>query len=89
MAFSVENRMALALLFFRMDRLASVIPTRSDSSFRDIFRLAIMTSRLITIMRTPPYTVRSFSDLISVASAMTFFTTRRHSPTSSATKATA
>ena len=44
MAAKVENRIALALLFFKMDRLAIVIPTRSESSVTLIFLLASMTS---------------------------------------------
>src|SRR5688572_27166987 len=48
MASSVENRMALALPFLRMERLAMVMPTRSESSVTLILRFAIMTSRLTT-----------------------------------------
>lgn len=47
---SVEKRMALALPFFRIDRLAMVIPTFSESSVRLIFRLASITSRFTIIM---------------------------------------
>ena len=66
MASSVEKRTALALLFFRMVRVAWVLSTFYDSWERDIFRLAIITSRLTTIMPSPQI-VRSFSAFISVA----------------------
>src|SRR5690554_3380826 len=49
MASSVLNRMALALPVFRMERFAGVIPTRSESSFKEIFFLAISTSRFTMI----------------------------------------
>lgn len=39
--------MALPLPVLRMDRLAMVMPTRSDNSLRLILRLAIMISRLM------------------------------------------
>ena len=38
----VEKRIAFALLFFSIERLARVIPTRSASSPRDIFLFAII-----------------------------------------------
>ena len=41
----MEKRTALALLVFRMDRLAMVTSTCSESWLRDIFRFASMTSR--------------------------------------------
>ena len=44
---------AFAWLFLRMERFASVMPTFSESSFSDILRFAIMTSRLIRIMVPP------------------------------------
>src|SRR6266550_2759851 len=47
----VENRIALAFPFFRMERFAIVMPTLSESSVTLIFRLASITSRL-TIMVT-------------------------------------
>src|SRR5262245_11496127 len=47
----VEKRMARALPFFRMDRLAIVMPTRSASSVTLIFRLASITS-MLTIVAT-------------------------------------
>src|SRR5262249_59403571 len=47
----VEKRMALALPFFRMERLAIVMPTRSASSVTLIFRLARITS-MLTIVAT-------------------------------------
>ena len=49
MASSVEKRMALAFPVFRMERLAGVRSMRSASVPREIFRLAIITSRF-TIM---------------------------------------
>ena len=48
-AISVEKRMALALLFLRMDRFAGVMPTRSASSPAEILRFAIITSRFTRI----------------------------------------
>ena len=54
MASRVVKRTALAWLFFRMDRLARVRSTRWASSFRLIFRFAIMTSRLTMIAIVPP-----------------------------------
>lgn len=62
MASSVLNRMALALPVFNFDRLVMVMPTRSDSSLSDIFRRAIITSRLTIIMRHSSFhTVKSCS----------------------------
>jgi hypothetical protein len=49
MASNVLNRMAFALPVFKMERLDSVMSTFSDSSFSDILRLAIITSKF-TIM---------------------------------------
>ena len=46
----VENRTAFALLFLRIERLAIVMPTFSESSVKLIFRLASMTSRLTEII---------------------------------------
>ena len=46
MASSVENRMARALPVLRMLRLASVTPTRADSSLRVMCRSASTRSRL-------------------------------------------
>jgi len=57
---SVLNRMAFAFPVLRMERLASVRSTLSESSFNDIFRLAIMTSKFTVIGIT--YIVKSFSD---------------------------
>src|SRR5690606_23396828 len=45
----VERRIALARLFLRMDILAIVIPTFSDSSVTLIFLLASITSMLMMI----------------------------------------
>lgn len=47
MASKVENRMAFAFPVLSIDKLAIVISTLADSSFRLILRLAIITSRLI------------------------------------------
>jgi hypothetical protein len=41
--------MALALLFFNIDKFCSVIPTSCASVFRRIFLFAITTSKLISI----------------------------------------
>ena len=71
MASRVEKRTALALLFFRMDRFARVMSTFSASWERVIFRWAITTSRLTTIMPSRQI-VRSFSAFSSAA--------RRNSP---------
>ena len=46
----MEKRIALHLLFLRMERLGTEIPTRSERVLRLILRFAIMTSRLIMIM---------------------------------------
>lgn len=46
-ASSVERRIALAFSFFRIDRLAIVMPTFSASSVTLILRLASMTSMFI------------------------------------------
>jgi hypothetical protein len=59
MASKVLNLMALALPVFRIERFESVRSTFSESSFNDIFRLAIITSRF-TIMGII-YIVKSFS----------------------------
>ncbi|SEQ81021.1 hypothetical protein SAMN04488097_3087 [Epilithonimonas lactis] len=48
-ASNVENRTAFAFPVFKMERLDSVRSTFSDSSFNDIFRLAIITSRFTII----------------------------------------
>src|SRR5262245_55139911 len=50
----VEKRMALALPFFRMERLAIVMPTRSASSVTLIFRLASITSMLTIVATDAP-----------------------------------
>jgi hypothetical protein len=57
---SVLNRMAFAFPVFNIDRLASVKSTFAESSFNDIFRLAIITSKFTIIGMA--YTVKSFSD---------------------------
>lgn len=45
----VPKRTPLALPVFRMERFTFDTPTRSASSFSDIFRLAIITSKFITM----------------------------------------
>lgn len=49
MASKVDNRIAFALPFFKMEMLARVMPTFSASSVTLIFRFANMTSMLIMI----------------------------------------
>lgn len=58
-ASNVLNLIALAFPVFNMERFDNVKPTFSESSFRDIFLFAIITSRF-TIMGIA-YTVKSFS----------------------------
>lgn len=53
-ASNVENRIAFALLFFKIDKFELVISTLSDSSLRDIFLFAIITSKFTTINLIPP-----------------------------------
>lgn len=48
-ASNVDKRTAFAFPFFRIDRLAMVIPTFSDNSVTLIFRFASMTSILMMI----------------------------------------
>ncbi len=60
----VLNRTAFAFHVFKMERLDNVISTFSESSFNDILRLAIITSKF-TIMGMS-YMVKSFSDWISI-----------------------
>jgi hypothetical protein len=60
----VLNRIAFAFPVLSMDRLARVMSTFSESSFKDIFRFAIITSRFTIIGMA--YTVNSFSDWISI-----------------------
>lgn len=48
-ASKVVKRTALALPVFNIDKLAGVIPMRFESSFNEILRFAIITSRF-TIM---------------------------------------
>ncbi len=45
----VSNRTPFALPVFSIDKFTVVSPTRRESSFNDILRLAIITSKLITI----------------------------------------
>ena len=49
MVSKVLNLMAFAFPVFKMERLDKVNPTLSESSFSDILRLAITTSRFTTI----------------------------------------
>ena len=59
MASSVENLIALALLFFNIERFDSVIPTLDASSDAPIFLFAIITSKFTTIGKvSPPYSDR-------------------------------
>ena len=62
-ASSVLKRTAFALPVFNMERLDKVKSTFSESSFKDIFLLAIITSKFTIIGIS--YTVNSFSDWIS------------------------
>jgi len=64
-ASSVLNRIALALPVFNIERLDNVKSTFAESSFNDIFRFAIITSKFTMIGIA--YMVRSFSDFISMA----------------------
>ena len=48
-ASSVEKRTALTFPVFSLERFTLETPTFSESSFSDIFRLAIITSRFTTI----------------------------------------
>lgn len=59
----VLNRMAFAFPVFRMDRLERVISTFSESSFNDIFRLAITTSKL---------TIMGMNQMVSSCSSFNF-----------------
>jgi hypothetical protein len=60
----VLNRTAFAFPVFRIDKFARVRSTFSESSFNDILRFAIITSRFTMIAMA--YTVRSFSAWISI-----------------------
>ena len=51
MAFRVEKRIARTFPVFRLERLTLEMPTRSASSFREIFRSAITRSSLKIIFR--------------------------------------
>src|SRR5262245_30882221 len=50
----VEKRMARALPFFKIERLASVMPTRAASSVTLIFRLASITSMVTIVAMAAP-----------------------------------
>lgn len=63
-ASKVVNRIALAFPVFKMERLERVNSTFSESSFSDIFRFAIITSRFTIIDMA--YTVKSFSVCSSI-----------------------
>ena len=64
-----------------MDRFAIVISTRWASSPRDIFLLAIITSKLTTIFTDPPpQIVRSWSSFSSAAWRNRADITRNSSP---------
>ncbi len=53
---NVLNLIAFALPVFKLDKFAKVISTFSESSFNDIFRLAIITSKFTTIAIIIPLT---------------------------------
>jgi hypothetical protein len=55
----VLKRIAFAFPVFKIERLDNVKSTLAESSFREIFRLAIMTSKFTMIGMA--YTVKSFS----------------------------
>src|SRR5579862_2962220 len=84
-ASKVEKRIAFALPVFKMERLDKVKSTFSDSSFSDIFLLAIITSRFTTIDIC--YTVNSFSDWISIPLLKICDNTRSVTPINSQTSA--
>ncbi len=65
MASKVLKRIALAFPVFKIERLDNVKSTLSESSFREIFRFAITTSKFTIIGIA--YMVKSFSDFISTA----------------------
>jgi len=58
-ASKVLKRIAFAFPVFKMERLDNVKSTLSESSFREIFRFAIITSKFTMIAIS--YTVKSFS----------------------------
>src|SRR4029079_5231038 len=64
-ASKVEKRIAFALPVFKIERLDNVKSTLSESSFREIFRFAIITSKFTMI--GIGQIVKSFSDFISIA----------------------
>lgn len=74
-ASSVEKRIALALPFFRIERLAMVMPTFSESSVTLILRFASMISMFTIIAIIAFHTVRSFSDFMSSAFWSSFWKT--------------
>ncbi len=80
-ASKVEKRIALALLFFKTEMLAMVIPTLSARSVTLILRLASMTSMfmiiamVLFIVSVSNYTVKSFSDFMSTAFCKVFSNT--------------
>lgn len=66
----VLNRIAFPFPVFKIERLDNVNSTLSESSFNDIFRFAIITSKF-TIIGIAQI-VKSFSDFISVAFCRSF-----------------
>lgn len=66
----VLKRIAFAFPVFKIERLDNVKSTLSESSFNDIFRFAIITSKF-TIIGIAQI-VKSFSDFISVAFCRSF-----------------
>lgn len=90
MASSVDSRTALALPFFKMDKFAIVMPTRSESSVTLIFLFASITSILmiIAIAFTPYQTIKSFSALMRMASCSSFWRTAAKTAITSEAKIT-
>jgi hypothetical protein len=69
-ASKVLKRIAFAFPVFKIERLDNVRTTLSESSFNEIFRLAIITSKFTIIGIA--YIVRSFSDFMSMAFCRSF-----------------
>ena len=86
MAAKVENRIAFAFPFFKMEILAIVIPTFSVSSVTLIFLFASMTSRWMIIAIVFIQTVRSFSAFMSIAFRRSFSKTAAKTQVTSGAK---
>ena len=69
-ASNVLNRIAFAFPVFKIERLDNVKSTLSESSFSEIFRFAIITSKF-TIIGIAQI-VKSFSDFISMSFCKSF-----------------